>query len=131
MNVLTNTSLVRIVENEGILECTFKVKRLDAELGKEAMASRLRLVRYMYSPVLADLSQLQAISKDARDLLGGPPAFVGIKALALFYTNPVNRMIASLFLGTASSDVPVQLFDDREEALRWLLSFQKKGESYD
>ena len=70
--------------------------------------------------ILLDLGDLKSIERDARTY--GAQAITADKyaKVAGVPRNPVQRLIASFFLGLQKLEVPAKIFGNVEEAEKWL-----------
>jgi hypothetical protein len=69
-------------------------------------------------PVLADIRQLKAMTREGRVFYGH--AAETISAVALLAQSPATRMVANFFLGLNRPNVPTQMFTEEEKAIAWL-----------
>ena len=78
--------------------------------------------------LLAEMSSMSKLSKSAKDFLKteeGRKLNDVTLANALLVSNAFSRMLGNMLVGIVKSDYPVRIFSDREEAMKWLLSFRK------
>jgi hypothetical protein len=69
-------------------------------------------------PVLVDIRQMKAVSREARAVFGNSQD--AFSALALLADSPRTQVIANFFIALSRPKVPTQLFTDEEKALAWL-----------
>ncbi|MBT2551585.1 STAS/SEC14 domain-containing protein [Arthrobacter sp. ISL-5] len=68
-------------------------------------------------PMLVDMAMTEAVSRDARSIFSTPCA---ASRIALLGSSPVDRVIATLFLGVHKPACPSRFFTSRNEAMAWL-----------
>lgn len=74
-------------------------------------------------PLLVDFKNMKSQAKGCRDYFAQDPTHAAThSSAALVVNNAVTRMIANFFIGLNKAVKPVRLFDDREAAIKWLLS---------
>ncbi|EJF54347.1 hypothetical protein SapgrDRAFT_2691 [Saprospira grandis DSM 2844] len=77
--------------------------------------------------LLAEMSSMSKLSKSAKDFLKteeGRKLNDFTLANALLVSNAFSRMLGNMLVGVVKSDYPVRIFSNREEAIKWLLSFK-------
>lgn len=76
-------------------------------------------------PLLVDFHTSTGQSYETREFFSKDPRNTSLlNAVALYVTNPVARVIANVYLGLASSEVPIRVFTDYESALSWLQQYK-------
>lgn len=73
------------------------------------------------SPLLVDLREIGAISREARDHFSMKGRKGYATAIALLIKSPVSRVIGNFFLGLNKPDAPTKLFTKEVEAKKWLV----------
>ncbi len=73
---------------------------------------------------MADISDLEGMTKPARDLLSSPEHNIEFKAMALISGNIFSRTIARFYTYFATSPIPIDVFSDRNSAMNWLLTLK-------
>lgn len=71
-------------------------------------------------PVLLDFGELVYMDREAREFAAAAMDPRWNKRLAAVYHNPVQRVLASFFLGLNRVRMPLKIAGGREEALEWL-----------
>jgi hypothetical protein len=72
--------------------------------------------------VIMDLTQAPVVSGDRREFNSANLPVV-FKAIALICKNPLDRMIASIYLGSKSLNIPIERFSDIEKAREWISQY--------
>ena len=78
--------------------------------------------------LLAEMSSMSNLSKSAKAFLKtkeGRALNDVTLANALLVTNAFSRMLGNVLVGVVKSEYPVRIFSNREEAMKWLLSFRR------
>lgn len=77
-------------------------------------------------PMLVDLAATEAVSRDARSMVSTTSA---ASRIALLGSSPVDRLLATLFLGIHTPPWPVRFFTSRQEASAgWLRTIDLRGQ---
>jgi signal transduction histidine kinase len=71
-------------------------------------------------PVLMDMGDLEWIGIEARICTVEMMQPEWTKKIALYYRNPVQKVIAAFFVSVERPRVPIMITGDREAAMRWL-----------
>lgn len=111
---------------DGISYGKFKVKVFDLEAAKIAVKSRLEISNGVAYPTLADARGVTSISKEARDYFASPEGTVLLLASALLLDSVLNRFLGNFFLQINKPTIPLKLFTEEKEALKWLQQFKTK-----
>jgi hypothetical protein len=74
-------------------------------------------------PLLVDMRNLKAQSREVRAYYTGPETMKLNLAVAILVDSPMSRVIGNFFLGFNKMDLPTQLFRSEDEALAWLKGF--------
>ena len=113
---------------DGIMVIKFKVKNFDVEAAKVTVASRLEVSKGISYPMMVDGREVSAISKEARDYFAIGDGASLLLATALVIDSVLGRFIGNFFLQINKPKVPIRLFADDKEAIKWLQQFKpKKG----
>lgn len=67
--------------------------------------------------MLVDMAMTESVSRDARFIFATPCA---ASRIALLGSSPVDRLIATFFLGVHNPACPSPFFTSRNEAMGWL-----------
>ena len=116
--------LCRIWIEKGIVYAVYKTKTIDINIAKNMLHQRFNICNGKVYPLLADITQLNSINKEARDYLGDE----GVKLLnanAILIKSSVNRIIGNFYLNITKPKIPTKLFTNKEEALIWLQQFKE------
>ncbi|MHC6220757.1 DUF7793 family protein [Arthrobacter sp. MMS24-S77] len=81
-----------------------------------AMVAVDEVCRGSEHPLLVDMAMTEALSRDARSIFSTCAA----SRIALLGSSPVDRVIASFFLGVHKPPCPSRFFTSRNEAMAWL-----------
>jgi hypothetical protein len=74
-------------------------------------------------PLLADMREVQPLSRDVRTYYLESEAIDITAATAILVGSPMSRMIGNLFLRFTKSDIPTRLFTSEADARDWLHGF--------
>ena len=79
-------------------------------------ASGLQIER----PVLVVVNNAVNTSKEAKKYYEEDEPYLNIKAIAMVMDNYVSKVIASLVFKMKKNPVPIEFFNNKEKAVRWL-----------
>ncbi len=116
----TNESVFHLVWDE-----TNEVARIEWPPGsvfglEEARRSTTALIALGRGavPLLVDMRNVAKFERDAREYF--TQGHASARAVALLVGSPVTRMMANFFIGMRRMPVPIKMFDDEADAVRWL-----------
>lgn len=116
---------VKFTFKEGILYAEYKVSKIDLDVAKHVLVQRLmHYNKYEYS-LLADYTVVKETSKEARDFFASPEATKFFKSIAVLTNSLVGNMIYNFYIILSKPSIPTKLFNDKEEAIRWLKEFHQ------
>jgi len=121
----SNDIIEGYLEN-GISYGKFKVKVIDLETAKVAVASRIAISNGVAYPILADARHVSSITKEARDYFASTEGTGLMLASALLLDSVLNRFLGNFFLQINKPKIPLKLFTDENEALKWLEQYKSK-----
>ena len=75
-------------------------------------------------PMIVDTSGIKSMEKEARDYLAIQDRESRINAIAIIRKTHIGNMIANFFIGLNKPSVPVKLFRNEAEALKWCDKFK-------
>jgi hypothetical protein len=103
------------------------VVKNDAEVGLNEALENTQAVNTLFKgkkfPLLVDARNIKFISKEARDHFSLRNRDSVVNAFAILIYSPVSRIIGNFFMGLSKPAVPARLFNEEEEALKWLTKF--------
>lgn len=106
------------LRTEGAVHVLWKPRgSVDADDVQAAMAAINKMCQGLELPLLVDLATTEAVSRDARSIFSVACA---ASQVALLGSSPVDRLIATLFLGGHIPPRPARFFTSRKEAISWL-----------
>jgi len=110
--------------NDGIVRT---VAKAGAEITLEdAKENTVAVETFYYGktyPLLIDGRKVKSISKEARDHFSLKGRKSTVSSFAILVKSPLSRIIGNFFMGLNKPTVPVKLFDDEKEAIKWLKQF--------
>ena len=74
-------------------------------------------------PVLLVIDGIRELTREARLIYRSPDTTKNVLAAALVARSPLARLFASFALGVNRPDVPIRIFEDEEEAVKWLKGY--------
>ncbi len=90
--------------------------RMRGELEIRKFQRQLENIKY----IIVDISDLKRLNLKARRIFAGEYSGIGVRKIAIICKNPLSKTIASFFLGTKKLNILTELFDDIEDAEKWL-----------
>ena len=115
-----------MVLEDGILFAVYGDLDITLEIAEEAVESRHVFTKGKSYPLVADISQVASITKEARLYFSSDVAVKGITAGALLVNSAFSTFIGNFFLSvTDPNPFPSRLFRDRASAIKWLQKFKE------
>jgi hypothetical protein len=109
------------LDSDGILHTQVKPHiEITLEDAREALEQIQLLCAGKRHPVLVDLTNCKAMSREARAYYAGEQAAKAGLAAALLIGSPLARAIGNFFMGLSKPVFPARLFTSEAEALAWL-----------
>jgi uncharacterized membrane-anchored protein len=109
---LGEDGIVRIIHVPGA--------ELTLEDARETMAAFEKLSRGKRRPLFVDISNINSLAREGRQLFAGEEAARVASVVALVVGTPVSKVFGNFFLGISTSRIPTRLFTSEDEALEWL-----------
>jgi len=114
------------LDADGILRVnTFPGLEDTLDDAKQNVAACAKLAAGKRRPILIDMRNLKAQSREVRAYYTGPEGTKLNLAMAILVESPMSRVIGNFFLGFNKMDLPTQLFKSEDEALTWLKGFRE------
>lgn len=74
-------------------------------------------------PLLIDMTSIHQMDRKAREVYAKAGAANKVNAVALVTKSRISSILANFFIGFNKPDVPTKLFNDHDEAKKWLLQY--------
>lgn len=74
-------------------------------------------------PLIIDARGVKSISKEARDHFSLRGRESVVNAFAIIISSPLSRIIGNFFMGLNKPTVPMRLFENEKDAIKWLKPF--------
>ena len=88
-----------------------------------ALCSKIRDGEKVLS--IVDLSKIKFVDKEARNYYASKELTKIYSAVVLIVNSPVSRVIGNFFLGLNKPSIPLKLFSNEKEGVKWLKRFIK------
>jgi hypothetical protein len=99
---------------------------IDISIAKELVKNRLEYCEGKSMYTLIDFTNVQSVTKEAKDYMNSPEGGLkGILGGAFLSNNIVSNVFINLYLKINKPAVPAKFFTKEEEALAWLINLQK------
>ncbi len=122
--IKTRTSLTWIEEDNIIRVEVLPGAKINLENAKEDIAIGKKLLSGKQTALLIDLEKVQSVSQEARQFYKqSSKSDTQNKAVAIIIKNPLSTIIANFFLGFNKPNVPIRLFQKKDEAVVWLKKY--------
>jgi hypothetical protein len=106
------------LRTDGVVHLIWKPQgTIEAADARAAVAAVNEVCQGSEHPMLVDMASTEAVNRDARSIFSTPCA---ASRIALLGSNPVDRVIANLFLRVHQPSCPTRFFSSRTEAMDWL-----------
>lgn len=73
-------------------------------------------------PLLIDARGIKSMTREARNQFSTRGRETKVTSFAIMIDSPLSRVIGNFFMGINKPAVPTRLFEDEEEAIKWLQS---------
>lgn len=114
-------SYIKMWIQESILHVEFTPEVIiDLGIAKQIVKDRLNYTKGDYYPVVVDIQKIKSVDRAARSYFATEEASSSLKAAALLASSYVDKMIGTFFLTFNRPKVPIRLFTNKNEALKWL-----------
>jgi hypothetical protein len=71
-------------------------------------------------PLLVDARHIRSMTREARSHFSTNGRKTNINSFALIVQSPLSRIIGNFFMSLNKPEIPARIFDNEDEALRWL-----------
>ena len=115
-----NSELFLNMLEDDLLYAQFRVDYFDLDFARTSLKQRQEFVGNKKIKLLADLSLVKKVTKEARDFMGSEPAYEGIVAACLIVSSPLTAMFGNFYMRMAANVVPTKLVVSKEEGIKWL-----------
>src|SRR6185369_2389992 len=126
MKKILDTPYVHYELQDDLLIGTYKKGlKITVNMVKEIIKTRLEFQEY--KPVVAIIYNqgVLKMEKDAREYFISGNGIEGIIAAAFVVDSPFTSFMANFFVRVNKPKMPVRIFTDTENALKWLQKFRK------
>lgn len=124
MTKIMDTPYVHYELKDDLLIATYKKNlKLNLEIVKEIVRSRLELIGNKPTLVLILNQGVTSMDKKARDYLSSPEGVSGIIASAIVLDSAFGSFLGNFFVAVTKPKIPVRIFSSRPEALKWLQKY--------
>lgn len=122
--IITNTVKLRLLSN-GIIHYTYlpnsEVDEVEHQINHNAIVELIGKGKKY--PVLVDSDEFINVTPEARKLIRELEPMIPISARALVIKSLSHRILANFYIKFHKPIVPTQIFNNYEDALKWLLNF--------
>ena len=114
---------------EGIIHAQYKphLKKINLEIAKELVATRLKIADHITRPLLMDLGNLISADSSSRKFLSEGEANKYLSATAIIVKDQITKFVAGIFIRFNEPKIPTKFFTKKEEALEWLQQYKPGG----
>lgn len=99
---------------------------MSIEIAKDIVRSRLEYTNGKPTYTLIDFTNVQVVTKEARDYMNDPEGGLkGILGGAFLSNNLVTTLFINLYLRINKPTIPAKFFTKKDEAIDWLKELKK------
>lgn len=102
-----------------------------ADIDLEAARENSKAINSFFTgkkyPLLIDARNVRTMTRDARNQFSTKGRETNTIAFAIVIDSPLSRVIGNFFMGINKPAVPTRLFDNTEDAEKWLKRLMIKG----
>ncbi|MDO9300624.1 MAG: hypothetical protein Q7T89_04535 [Anaerolineales bacterium] len=122
--IVTRTARVWLGEDGIVRGAILPDLELNEADAQENVAAFARAGKGQKKPVLVDISHIRkGLTREARAYYISEATAKVVSAVALLVGSPISKIIGNFFLGLNKPQMPLQLFTDESEAVKWLKGF--------
>lgn len=123
--MLLETKYYKSELRENIIWVEFKSNlHLTLEDAERIVAERLFYYQDLQAPVLIKNAKVKNIDKAAREyLFEKEKGLKNLKAVAVVYSNVVNKLLATFIFHHHTPSIPHKMFTDEQKAREWLQQY--------
>ncbi len=126
MTKTLDTPYVHFELQDDLLICTYKKgSRLNLEMVKEIVKTRLEFINYKPTLLIVYNQGVVSMDKKAREYLSTGDGVKEVIAAAIVVASPFTSFMANFFVSVNKPKMPVRIFSNAKEALKWLQKFRK------
>ena len=126
MKKILDTPYVHYELQDDLLICTYKKgSRLNLDKAKEIVKTRLEFVDYKPTVLLVYNQGVVSMDKKAREYLSTGDGVKGVVAAAIVVASPFTSFMANFFVSVNKPKMPVRVFSNANDSLKWLQKFRK------
>jgi hypothetical protein len=104
---------------DGVAFAEVSVEDITLKVARQIVETRYEITNGETYPVIIDISNIKSVTKEARNYLSQGKAIEKISAAALYTNSIIARIVANFFLGFNRPDIPIRIFTNKTEALKW------------
>lgn len=110
---------------DGIVWCIYSPGLiLTEDVARSIVRERIRISKGCTYPLFVDGSQIQYITKTAREYFAKGDGIRYLNSGAFLIKNQVQYIFGNFFLKINKPALPAKLFTDKQEAINWLQKFK-------
>jgi hypothetical protein len=102
------------------------------QIAEKCVSDRLKFCKGKSYPMLADISNIKASQREAREYLSSEEGIKGITAGAFIVKSQFTRLLGTVFLSLNlnfnAKRPPAKLFVDKDDAKEWLKQYRVIGQ---
>ena len=112
--------------DDGIMYINYLAEHYDYTTIDEGIKTRLQKTKGMTYTVLADITKLKTLTKEAKIRLAQNDSREGIIATAIIFKSKFQEALYNFLNLLYKAPSPTKMFTNRDRALAWLKKFEKK-----
>lgn len=124
----TDDDLCQFWQEDGVVYGHYKQSEIDFQSAIRITETRIACAAGNDHPCCMDFTQVQNVSKQAREYFGGPDAAKNLKALAVITNSPVGKVIGNFYMALNRPQFPFHIFNSKQKAYSWLKDFVNSEE---
>lgn len=80
---------------------------------------------YTSYPIIVDTTKIKSMTKEARDYFSLRNRESKVNSIAIIRESVIGNMVANFFIGLNKPAVPVKLFENEKDAIKWCDRYKK------
>jgi hypothetical protein len=123
MSILFEDKYFTFREEDGIICLCYKEKIITLEIAMHGVETRSKLTHHKRCRLYADLTNVNAITKQARDFYATYEAGKLVNACAVYTPSILTKTLVLFFVNFNKPNLPLKSFSSKSKAFKWLKEF--------
>lgn len=114
--------------NDGIVTqiVSPKIKKVNLDIAKQLISDRTFAMGNTenHAIIFVVVNNVISVDKETKKYYNTPEPYENVQAVAMLIDNYIARLVANLVFTTNKQPVPIEFFNNKEKAFKWLEPFK-------